>query len=152
MASTAIPRAEPSSSAPSSDRRLEGALALIAVTSIVVAAFVPSIRVAVLAALVAGLLASWRFRFLLWPVAAVLPAALNLAWGTLPQPVALPGDVTWCSDLLSPPAWWRAGESIGVFMLVALLLRRLHVRAAEIGLVRPNRNLLAASVVAGVVV
>jgi membrane protease YdiL (CAAX protease family) len=132
--------------------RMAAGVALLCVASIVLGAFVPSIRFIVLAALLVALLAAWRFKFLLWPVAAVLPAALNLAWGTLPQPDALPGDLAWCSDLLSPPALWRAGEAVGVFVLVAILLRRLHVRASEIGLVRPSPRLLAASIGAAVVV
>jgi membrane protease YdiL (CAAX protease family) len=160
MADRAIPHTQPAASdsdglgsgSTQASRQRASAVALVAVGSIVGSAFIPSIRFVVLAALLVALLAAWRYRVLLWPVAAVLPAALNLAWGTLPQPVALPGNLYWCSDLLSPVALWRAGEAIGVFVLVGLLLRRLRVRAAEIGLVRPTRPLLAVSLGAAVCV
>ena len=53
-----------------SRRSAAGEHVALCVASIVVGAFVPSVRFVVLAALVIALLAAWRFRFLLWPVAA----------------------------------------------------------------------------------
>ena len=125
-------------------------IALAVVAVLVVAALLPEVRIVVLAALVAALLVAPRFPVLLWPVAAAIPAAVNLAWGTLPPPSASgPG---WCADPLSPPALWRAGEAVAVFVVVALLMLRLGSSPAAIGLVRPSRALLAWSLVAALLV
>jgi membrane protease YdiL (CAAX protease family) len=122
------------------------------VAAIIVGAFLPPLRFVVLAGLGGLLLITWRRRQLALAIAAVLPAALNLAWGTLPQPVVAPGDTSWCTELLSPPALWRAGEAVGVLALAAILLRGLRVPARDIGLVRPSRTMLAVSIGSGLVV
>jgi membrane protease YdiL (CAAX protease family) len=83
-------------------------------------------------------------------LAAVLPVALILAWGALPQPVATP-DVDWCADSLSPPSLWRLAEAgIGLLGVVALVLGGAG-SFRDLGLRRPSRRVAALSVLAFVV-
>jgi membrane protease YdiL (CAAX protease family) len=118
--------------------------------AVTVAALVPETRATVLIALVVALLASPRFPVLLWPAAAVIPAMVNLVWGTLPPPTT--SDLAWCPDPLSPPALWRVGEALAVFAVVGLLMQRLGSSGRDIGLVRPSRALLVHSLAAAVAV
>lgn len=83
-------------------------------------------------------------------LAAVLPAAMILAWRAIPQPLADPTGAD-CANLLAPPAVWRFLEgAIGLATVLVLLWDR-RARLAEIGLARGTRRLFVASL-AGLVV
>ncbi len=102
-------------------------------------------------ALALGLLVWWlwaRRRGSVPPaLAAVLPVALILAWGALPQPVAS-NAVDWCEAPLSPPSLWRLAEAgIGLLGVLALVLGGAGT-FADLGLRRPSRRHLIASAVA----
>jgi membrane protease YdiL (CAAX protease family) len=126
------------------------AVATGAVVVVALAALMPELRGIVLLSLVGAFLVGTRIPALLVPSAAVIPVAVNLAWGTWPPPT--PAGLEWCADPLSPPAMWRLAEAVVVFAAVGLLAWRLRATPSELGLVRPSRRLLAISVAVAVVV
>lgn len=79
-------------------------------------------------------------------IAAVLPVAAILAWGTLAQPLADPTGAD-CTNLLSPPAVWRFFEAfVGLATITALVVDR-RARWAELGLrLGSRRTMLVAGV------
>jgi membrane protease YdiL (CAAX protease family) len=66
-------------------------------------------------------------------LAAVLPVAAILSWGTLAQPVADPSGGQ-CADLLAPPAVWRLAEAVVGLAVLGLLLRDRGASPRELGL------------------
>jgi membrane protease YdiL (CAAX protease family) len=116
---------------------------LLAVTAVVVASLVPEIRLAVLVALVAALVLGWPFPGLLRAIAGVVPGAVYLAWGTLPQPPV--ADLAWCGDVLASPVLRQVGGALAVFAVVGLLAWLLRSPGSELGMVRPSLRLVVSS-------
>ncbi len=143
----------PTASVPHGQRDVLRGTAFLVVASLIMAALVPATRLPVLAGLVVALILVGRRRQLVWPLAAGVPAAANLAWGTMPVPA--PGSLLAdCANALSPPALWRVGEAAVVIGVVTVLAIWLRSQPRELGLVRPSRDgaavaLLGAVVVAG---
>jgi len=126
-------------------------LSLLLVALVAVAALVRPLRPILLMVLVAGYgFARWR-KHASGPIAAVLPVAAILAWGTLPQPLAEPGAAQ-CADILAPPAVWRFIEAAFGLVAVGLLLLDRRARAGEIGLRLGSRRNVRLSLLAVVVV
>jgi len=119
--------------------------------SLAAAALLPVLRWPVLVVLGAAFPFALRRSPLAWPVAAGIPVAINLAWGTVAVPVAA-ADLRDCANLLSPPALWRLAEAVTVLLAVGLLAVRLGSSARELGLVRPSRRLAFASLGGALVV
>ncbi|HSO29081.1 MAG TPA: type II CAAX endopeptidase family protein [Candidatus Sulfomarinibacteraceae bacterium] len=127
-------------------------LAIGLVAMVALAAVVRPLRPAVALALL-GWLAAVRLRGrpVPPPLAAVLPVALILAWGALPQPVATPG-VDWCEAPLSPPSTWRLAEaSVGLLGVVALVMAGTG-SLRDLGLRRPSGRVAVLSVLAFIAV
>lgn len=106
---------------------------------LILAAALPLSRPIVLAILVAGFaLAMRRNRPTRWAWAAPIPVAVNLCWGLLAAPLADPmgGD---CTDLVSPPAVWRAVEAGLALASLAVLAYLLRARRSDLGLRWPSR-------------
>ena len=123
---------------------------MLATAVLVVASLVPEIRLATLVVLVAALIFAGRNAALRWSIAAVIPAAVYLASGTLPQPSTT--GIGWCGELLSPPVVRTVGGALAVFVVVGLLAWRLPSSRAQIGLVRPSRKLILWSAAVALVV
>ena len=133
-----------------SSRRLAGfgsawpSIALVALLA--TAALVPLLRPFLLMALLLAYgLARWRTvrtGRLTTMLAAALPVAAILAWGSLLQPIAAAGD---CTDPLAPPAAWRFLEAlVGIVAVAALVIDR-RGTWAELGLrIGSRRNVLVA--------
>src|SRR5436190_4442807 len=133
-----------------SSRRLAGfgsawpSIALVALLA--TAALVPLLRPFLLMALLLAYgLARWRTvrtGRLTTMLAAALPVAAILAWGSLLQPIAAAGD---CTDPLAPPAAWRFLEAlVGIVAVAALVIDR-RGTWSELGLrVGSRRNVLVA--------
>jgi len=66
-------------------------------------------------------------------LAAVLPVAAILSWGTFAQPLADPTGAQ-CADLFAPPAVWRFVEALVGLIVLAIVLRDRGASAADIGL------------------
>ena len=79
-------------------------------------------------------------------LAAVLPVAGILAWGTFAQPLADPTGAQ-CADLFAPPAVWRFIEALVGLIVLALMLRDRGATAADIGLRLGSRRVVALAVV-----
>lgn len=109
----------------------------------------PAVALVILAGLAVALVAdgadptSGRSPAVGW--AAVLPASLVLAWGSIPAPVALP-DLGSCTDALSPPAAWRALEAIVVLGATAALAPVGGREALLLGRPRDGRAVALAAV------
>jgi membrane protease YdiL (CAAX protease family) len=84
-------------------------------------------------------------------LAAVLPVAAILAWGTFPQPLADPSGAQ-CADLLAPPAVWRFAEALVGLVVLAIVLRGRGATAADIGLRLGSRRVAILAVVGVLVV
>jgi membrane protease YdiL (CAAX protease family) len=119
---------------------------------VALAAIARPVRPAVALALLAWLAAvRLRGRPVPTALAAVLPVALILAWGALPQPVATP-DVDWCEAPLSPPSLWRLAEAgLGLAGILALVVAGTG-SFRELGLRRPSRGVAVAGTLAFIVV
>jgi len=127
-------------------RRIVTSVALVAGLSL--AAIVPPVRPLLALGLLTWLARSRRRRA---PspleLAAVLPVALILAWGALPQPVAT-ADVDWCQAPLSPPSLWRLVEAgIGLAAILVLVIGGVG-SFGDLGVRWPSRRVLTASVLA----
>jgi membrane protease YdiL (CAAX protease family) len=130
-----------------SARRLRGArppwLSLVLVAVVGVAAVAVPIRPFVFMAIVVGYgLARWRTERsspIASALAAVLPVAAILAWGSFPQPLADPTGAD-CANPISPPAVWRFLEAfIGLATVAALVVDR-RASWSELGLRRGSRR------------
>lgn len=132
--------------------RIPRTAALLAVAALVAGALLPALRLPVLAGLLAGLALTFvahRPAFRL-PFAATIPAAVLLALRAIPPPV--PADLAWCTDPVAPVVLWRGLEAALTIGSVLALCGVLGVSLRSIGLVRPGRRELAASVAAAVVI
>jgi membrane protease YdiL (CAAX protease family) len=126
------------------------AVGLLAVVAIVVAPLVPQVSPVVLIVLVAVLIAGGPFPGVSRAAAGVMPAAVYVAWGTLPQPPAV--DIAWCGDVLAPPVLRTVGGALAVFAVTGVLAWRLRASGAELGLARPSLRLTVISLVAAITV
>jgi membrane protease YdiL (CAAX protease family) len=124
-------------------------IGLVALVSL--AAVAHPVRPVLALGLLAWLLATRRRQGSVPPaLAAVLPVALILAWGALPQPVATP-DVDWCEAPFSPPSLWRLAEAgIGLFGALVLVVGGAG-SFRELGLRRPSGRVAVLSIAAFVV-
>jgi membrane protease YdiL (CAAX protease family) len=84
-------------------------------------------------------------------LAAVLPVAAILSWGTFAQPLADPTGAQ-CADLFAPPALWRFVEALVGLIVLALVLRDRGATAADIGLRLGSRRVAILAVVGLLVV
>jgi membrane protease YdiL (CAAX protease family) len=109
---------------------------------ILLAAAIQPARPFVLAALVAGfIVATRREAPVRWAWAAPIPVAVALCWGLLTPPVADPGGAD-CPVLTSPPAIWRLAEGGLVLGVLAILATVLRVRATDLLLRWPRRQVV----------
>jgi membrane protease YdiL (CAAX protease family) len=131
-------------------KTLGRAIGLFAVVAIVAAPLVPAISPVVLVALVLVFIGGRPFPGVTRAAAGVLPAAVYVAWGALPQPPV--ADIAWCGDLLAPPVLRTVGGALAVFAVTGVLAWRLHSSGAELGLARPSARLVALSLGAAVAV
>ena len=123
---------------------------------LVAAAAVESLRVPVLALLLAAFLAAGLLarrpcaegpaRHLL-AYGGCLVVALNLAWGGVPLS-AIIGTVATCADRLAPFAALRVVGALLVLATLWLVIHLVHASPADIGLRWPSREWLVLSVVA----
>jgi len=112
------------------DSRL-GAVAIVAALGI--AAFIHPLRPLLALALAVAFVAARRSGRPANVLAAVLPVAAILSWGTFAQPLADPTGAQ-CADLFAPPAVWRFVEALVGLVVLAIVLRDRGVTAADIGL------------------
>lgn len=107
---------------------------------LVLAAAVPSLRVAVLIGLVAGAaIATVRDAPVRWAWAAAVPVGLSLVWGGLPAPtVAIDGSD--CENPASPVATWRALEALVVLAALTGLALILRATPGSLSLRWPARR------------
>jgi membrane protease YdiL (CAAX protease family) len=138
-----------------SERRFRGArptwLSLLLVALVGLAAVAVPIRPFVFMAVVVGYgLARWRTDRsspIASALAAVLPVAAILAWGSFPQPLADPTGAD-CVNPVSPPAVWRFLEAfIGLATVAALVVDR-RASWAELGLRFGSRRTMLFALVA----
>lgn len=122
-------------------------VAVALVVLLVIAALVPEARPILALGLLGWLVVARRRGDIPASLAAVLPVALILAWGALPQP-AEPPDVDWCEVPLSPPSLWRLAEA-GVG-LAGVLVLVLAVRGSfrDLGMRLPSRRVAVLSALA----
>jgi membrane protease YdiL (CAAX protease family) len=112
------------------DSRL-GAVAIVAALGI--AAFIHPLRPLLALGLAVAFVAARRTGRPANVLAAVLPVAAILSWGTFAQPLADPTGAQ-CADLFAPPAVWRFVEALVGLVVLAIVLRDRGVTAADIGL------------------
>jgi len=112
------------------DSRL-GAVAIVAALGI--AAFIHPLRPLLALGLAVAFVAGRRTGRPANVLAAVLPVAAILSWGTFAQPLADPTGAQ-CADLFAPPAVWRFVEALVGLVVLAIVLRDRGVTAADIGL------------------
>lgn len=127
--------------------RIVGLLALVA---IIAAPLVPEISPIVLIVLVAVFVGGRPFADVSRAAASVIPAAVYVAWGALPQPPV--ADIAWCGDLLAPPVLRTVGGALAGFAVTSVLGWRLRMSGQELGLIRPSPRLVAVSLVAALAV
>jgi membrane protease YdiL (CAAX protease family) len=132
---------------PNASPRIIGLLAAVAV---VAAPLVPEISLVVLAAMVAAFAIARPVSGVHRVVAGVIPAAVYVAWGTLPQPPV--PDIAWCGDILAPPVLRTVGGAAAVFAVTGLLRWRLRSSGSELGFVRPSTRLVVVSLAAALAV
>jgi membrane protease YdiL (CAAX protease family) len=127
----------------------DAARAAVPALLVVVAAALPWTRPFVLALLVGGTaVALGRDAPVRWAWAAVIPAAVNLAWGLLAAPERGPLAASACADPASPVAMWRLGQAVVVLGVVVALARVLHADGASIWCRPPARHVLRLALLA----
>lgn len=143
-----IPEVKLPTGTPVERRQSTTGLAIGLVALVALAAVVRPLRPALALGLMAWLGAvRLQRRSISRPLAAVLPVALILVWGALPQPVATPG-VDWCEAPLSPPSMWRLAEAmVGLLGIVTLVLAGAG-SLWDLGLRRPSTPVAALSALA----
>lgn len=129
-------------------------VALLAVTALILAAFVPALRLPLAGVLAAGLagalLGRGRAADLRLPLAATLPAAILLVLRSVPAPAAAgPG---WCVEPFPPPVLWRGAEAAIAIGAVLAIGWCIGSGPRAIGLVRPGGRELALGIGAGVAI
>jgi membrane protease YdiL (CAAX protease family) len=107
--------------------------AILIVGALGIAAFVHPLRPLLALGLAIAFVAARRSGRPANVLAAVLPVAAILSWGTFAQPLADPTG-TQCADLFAPPATWRFIEALVGLAVLALVLRDRGATAADIGL------------------
>ncbi len=125
------------------DSRL-GASAVVAALGI--AAFVHPLRPFVALGLAIAFVAMRRSGRPTDVLAAVLPVAAILSWGTFAQPLADPTGAQ-CADLFAPPALWRFVEALVGLVVLAIVIRDRGASAADIGLRLGSKRLGVLAVV-----
>jgi membrane protease YdiL (CAAX protease family) len=125
--------------------------AVALVVALAVAALLPSLRPVLALALVAAYVASGRRGSRSEVLAASLPVAAILAWGAIGQPPAAP-NAAQCTDLLSPPALWRAVEALVGLAVLGLLVVERRASLAELGLSVGSRRAALLAVTGALVV
>jgi membrane protease YdiL (CAAX protease family) len=125
--------------------------AVLIVGALGIAAFVHPLRPLLALGLAIAFVAARRSGRPANVLAAVLPVAAILSWGTFVQPLADPTG-TQCADLFAPPATWRFIEALVGLAVLALVLRDRGATAADIGLRLGSRRVAILAVVGLLVV
>jgi len=107
--------------------------AVLIVGALGIAAFVHPLRPPLALGLAVAFVAARRSGRPTNVLAAVLPVAAILSWGTFAQPLADPTGAQ-CADPFAPPAVWRFVEALVGLIVLALVLRGRGATAADIGL------------------
>ena len=120
--------------------------AILIVGALGIAAFVHPFRPLLALGLAIAFVAARRSGRPANVLAAVLPVAAILSWGTFTQPLADPTGGQ-CADLFAPPAVWRFIEALVGLVVLALVLRDRGATAADIGLRLGSRRVAILAVV-----
>jgi membrane protease YdiL (CAAX protease family) len=125
--------------------------AILIVGALGIAAFVHPLRPLLALGLAIAFVAARRSGRPANVLAAVLPVAAILSWGTFVQPLADPTGAQ-CADLFAPPAVWRFIDALVGLVVLALVLRDRGATAADIGLRLGSRRVAILAVVGLLVV
>ncbi|MEA2609522.1 MAG: Type prenyl endopeptidase Rce1-like [Chloroflexota bacterium] len=120
--------------------------AILIVGALGIAAFVHPLRPLLALGLAIAFVAARRSGRPANVLAAVVPVAAILSWGTFTQPLADPTGAQ-CADLFAPPAVWRFIEALVGLAVLALVLRDRGASAADIGLRLGSRRVAILAVV-----
>jgi len=119
------------------------------VVALAIGAVVRSLRPVVLVGVAAAYVLSGRRGERNAAIAAALPAAAILAWGSIPQPTAAP-DAVQCADLLAPPAVWRFLEALAGLVVIGVLVVERRASLADLGLRPASRRVTALAIVGAI--